>query len=298
MLTISLLSIGLMTGCKKEAKLTPSDKPEDIYSDSSLPQGNHPYDADILQLFKNYRTFFLYKYQPRDLYYNVLYNSGGVYDSASNTVTKGGYFDVPADQQYVGDQLNMLKQLWLNYYPDSLLRKGLPQKVYLLDSMYFSLPGQGTPGDLIYWYYYDVVYPGGDYIAVTWGAARIKSMTPDDKYYFKSRINDVFLTKAHAAGAITTSKVFAAVSDYSSVDYYNYNAMGLVDYYSKTPDLDWDAFVRIIVSNSYATLTSPGNILDPSVDTQGLIMKKYHIVLAYFMSTFGVDLQAIGNAGI
>jgi len=38
--------------------------------------------------------------------------------------------------------------------------------------------------------------------------------------------------------------------------------------------------------------------LHPGVDTKGLIRKKYEIVIAYFKSTFGVDLQAIGDAGI
>ena len=52
-----------------------------------------------------------------------------------------------------------------------------------------------------------------------------------------------------------------------------------------------------IVSNSYATLTSPGNILDPAVDVNGLIRQRYDMMIAYFKTLFGVDLQAIGDAG-
>jgi hypothetical protein len=107
-----------MTGCRKEAKLTPTTDPEDVYSGHTLPQGNHPYDADIKQMFDKYQTLFLYKYVHHDLYYNVTNDIGGTYDTVSNTTTKAGYFDVPADQAYIGILLDTLKSLWLNYYPD------------------------------------------------------------------------------------------------------------------------------------------------------------------------------------
>ena len=50
-LTVSLALSWLATGCKKEAKLTPTPDPENVYSGKTLPQGNHPYDAEIQQLF-------------------------------------------------------------------------------------------------------------------------------------------------------------------------------------------------------------------------------------------------------
>jgi hypothetical protein len=294
-LPVLLLSSCLITGCKKEAKLTPSEKPEDVYSGHTLPQGNHPYDADIRQLFDKYGTMFLYKYVYNDLFFNISSFDGGAYDTATNTTTRGGYFDVPADQAYIGAQLDTLKAIWLNYYPDSLLKKGLPQKVYLVDSFYFAYPGPGRPTDN----YPDLLeaYLGGDYILATFGGARIQTISPEEKYTLKGALNSYFLAYAHARGAVKLSSDFTALTDYSAMTYSNYYSLGIIDYNNSTPEKDWDAYMMAIVSNSYAILTSPGNILDPAVDTKGVIRKKYDIMIAYFMSAFGVDLQAIGNAG-
>lgn len=295
-LPVLLISSWLMTGCKKEAKLTPSEGLENIASEHSLPQGNHPYDADIKQLFDKYNTLFLYKYVPNDLYYNISYLSGGAYDTASNQTIRGGFFDVPADEAYIGMQLDLLKEIWLGYYPDSLLKKGLPQKVYLVDSFFNAYAGPGRPSDNYPTLF--EAYTGGDYILATWGGARIQAMSPAERYTLKAAVNAAFLPIAHAKGAIKRSAAFTALTDFSAVTYSNYYKLGIIDYFSgNTPETDWDAYMKAIVSNSYATLTSPGNLLSPDVDTNGVIRKKYAIVIAYFQTTFGVDLQAIGNAG-
>ena len=296
-LTIVYLSSLLVTGCRKEAKLTPTTDPEDVYNGNTLPQGNHPYDADIKQLFDKYQTLFLYKYVHHDLYYNVNDDFSGIYDTVSDNTTKGGYFDVPADEGYIGALLDTLKNVWLNYYPDSLLKKGLPQKVFLVDSFYFAYPGPGKPVDN-----YPVmadVYSGGDYILAARGGARILNMTPEDRYAFKAQLNSAFLTFAHKLGAVRPSTTWGAITDYASLNYLNYYALGAIyqDPYGNNPDKDWDSYMTAIVSNSYATLTSPGNILDPAVDVNGLIRQRYDMMIAYFKTLFGVDLQAIGDAG-
>ena len=261
-LTLALMSSSLTTGCRKEAKLTPTTKPEDIYGDPTLPQGNHPYDAEILQLFKNYHTLFLYKYQPKDIFYNITEDMRGTYDTATDMITKPGWFDVPADQQYVGMQLDMLKEIWLNFYPDSLLRKGMPQRVYLLDSFYYSfLPwpytAHGKPADFISPDYVGDGYLGGDHIIVTWGGARITGITQAEKYMLKGRLNTSFLVFAHKMGAIKVSAAFTSLTDYSAVNWSSYQDQGILyyilggNYYlADTPDMDWDKYMETIVSNS------------------------------------------------
>jgi len=288
-----------MTGCKKEAKLTATTKPEDVYGDPTLPQGNHPYDAEILQLFKDYRTLFLYKYKSHDLYYNITDDLAGVYDTAADKTVKTGYFDVPANEAYVGQQLDLLKELWLKYYPDSLLRKGLPQKVFLADSFYFAYKGPGKP--INNWPTMFSAFNGGDYILASWGGSRIADITPEEKYEMKGQLNAAFLLFTHKQGAIKPIAAFKAQTDYGGVNQTNYYEQGLIEYdYNggNTPDRDWDAYTTMIVSNSYDVLTSPGYYLSPDVDTKGTIRKKYDIMIAYFKTTFGVDLQAIGNAGL
>ena len=142
------------------------------------------------------------------------------------------------------------------------------------------------------------MYQGGDYLLVTYGSARVESMSNADKDALRGSLNAAFLAFAHAAGAVKRSPAFTAITNYAAINYSNYQSLGIIDYFRSGVESDWDAFVETIVSNSYTTLTSPGNVLSPDVDTQGLIMKKYNVVIAYFMSAFGVDLQAIGNANI
>lgn len=292
--TALLLLFFVTAGCKKEDALTPSSEKENVYGDYTLPQGNHTYDADIVQLFQKYNTLFLYKYVPNDLYYQGNEYSGGIYDAAKDSTIWYGYFDVPASEAYVGQQLSLLKEIWLKFYPDAMLKMMLPKKVFLLDSFFFAYNGPGKPVDN--WPTFYDTYQGEDFFAVSWGGTRINTITVAEKYAFKSTLNALFLTTARKKGLIKRSAPFSALTDYTAVTYTNYLSMGVIDYYNRTPDTDWDAFMTMIVSNSYTDLTSPGGYLDPSVDTSGLIRKKYDVMIAWFKSVWGVDLQAIGNA--
>ncbi|WP_420712332.1 hypothetical protein [Pedobacter sp. SL55] len=80
---------------------------------------------------------------------------------------------------------------------------------------------------------------------------------------------------------------------------------GIIPSYTSsiTPVSDWNAYVMAMVTLSEADLnrsvantnTSPVGILNPTKDTNRLIQKRYNIVRNYFINTFQVDLQAIGN---
>lgn len=293
--TFLFIAVMLLTACKKEGALTPSEEPENVVGDHTLPQGNHPYDATILQLFQRYNSLFLYKYAPSDLYYNITTWSGGSYDPVKNETTRPGLFDVPADEDFVGMQLDLLKESWLKYYSDDLLKKGLPKKVILLDSIFYSGYGPGTPVEWLY-YYYDA-HDGGDYFAVSWGGPRVQNITAEEKYLFKGTMNSVFLRHIHRRNIIKHTSAFVAMTDYSAVTSWNYWEHGIINYKNGGAAEDWDYYVDAIVSNTYTTLTAPGNILDPATDTKGLYRKKYKAVIDYFQNELSIDLQAIGNAG-
>jgi hypothetical protein len=297
-LTAFLCLCCFVTACKKEEKLSPTEEKENVYGDHTLPQGNHAYDADILQLFQKYNTLFLYKYVPHDLYYSQGYYSGytgGTYDPVKDSVTRVGYFDVPANEAWIGQQLNLLKEIWMKFYPDAVLKAMLPKKVFLLDSFYRAYPGPGKPLDN--WPEPYDTYQGEDFFAVTWGGPRINTITTDEKYAYKSTLNIMFLSTAYKKGLLLRSPAFTAVTSYAAVTRDNFKDLGLMDYGDRTPDYDWIAFMTTIVTNSYAELTASGGVLHSGFDTKGMIRKKYDIMLTYFLSAYGVDLQAIGNAG-
>ncbi|MBO9635132.1 MAG: hypothetical protein J7578_18625, partial [Chitinophagaceae bacterium] len=141
------------------------------------------------------------------------------------------------------------------------------------------------------------VYSGGDYMLVTWGSSRMDAMTPEERYTYKSDLNTLFLQRAHELNAVKTQPAFTALTDYSAVNSTNWRQLGLVDQGANTPQKDLDAYLKVIVSNSFAKATAPGGYLHPSFDVNGVIRKKYDIVISYFINAFGVDLQAIGNEG-
>lgn len=293
-LTVVLLTF-LVTGCKKEAKLTPSDKPEHVKNHQVLPQGNHPYDTEILRLYQKYGTLFLYKYDSLDLYYNIDEYMGGTYDPVKNETTIYGLFDTPADEAYIGQQLDMVKDLWMKYWPDALLKSAMPHKFYLVDSFFYAYNGPGTPADN-WWEMYDF-YEGPDYFLVSWGSDRLNTIPATAKYNMKAKLNARFLVLAHLRGFIKPTAAFAAVTNYGAATYANHKEMGIIDWTRSGLQKDWDVYMETIVSNTFTKLNSPGNVLHPAVDKKGVIKKKYDIVIAYFQSAFGVDLQAIGNAG-
>ena len=135
-----------------------------------MSQGNHDYDKDILEMFKKYNTLFLYKYNPRDIYYNTDEYVGGTYFPDKDS-TAAGLFDVPSDEAWVGKQIKLLQELWLDYYPNEFLRQGLPLRVFLVDSLYSAKNGIGSPVKLLNNNY--LVRRGVDYILVTYVASGV-----------------------------------------------------------------------------------------------------------------------------
>ena len=63
-------------------------------------------------------------------------------------------------------------------------------------------------------------------------------------------------------------------------------------------------YVEAIVSNTYedliaeypATNYTNKGILNPVKDVNGLIRQRYDILIKHMKDTYGIDLQAIGNA--
>ena len=293
-----------VASCEREADLEPTPELEGVYGDPTLPQGNHDYDTRIVAMFKTYKTMFLYKYLPHDLYWNVTQWKGGTYDPVRDTTYQAngnyednGYFDTPADENYVGQQLNMLDDIWLDFYPDKYLIQCLPHKVYLLDSLYRSMAKKGTPNRNVI-----LAYSGGDFIAATWGGARILQMTPAEKIALKNAVNTIFMGFATRRGGAVTPGTFRIVSNYQTTTI-PYNENGFLNNNINNEGSDWTSYLNAIVTTPYSKMiaidgsaTGGPGILHPDFDTKGLIQRKYDIVIDFFKTVHGFDLQAVGNA--
>ena len=62
-----VLGVWIWMGCDDTETLTPSQESEPIYV---LPQGAHDYDEKIVEWHKRCGFYILYKFEPRDLYFN------------------------------------------------------------------------------------------------------------------------------------------------------------------------------------------------------------------------------------
>ena len=68
---------------------------------------------------------------------------------------------------------------------------------------------------------------------------------------------------------------------------------------------DVNYYIEAIISTSYEDLNSEYNnvdsykgVLNPIKDVNGLIRKKYDILVNYFKGEYGIDLQKIGDSVI
>lgn len=295
----SLLLVCVAIGCNEEKALTPSEAPELIYGKYTLPQGDHDYDKDILSFYKECSSLLLYKFTSKDFGWNV---SGNVnWDPVRDTIG-GGFEAMPADEQYVGQQIDLLNKKLFAYFPKSFLAGYLPQRILLcskLNQVQYGLDHYPTDEDRIFL----DVYNGFHHIAVNWGNKSILTMTATEKNTFKNAVCQAFFLTIFpltGSGLIEIPQSFVRVSNYTlSFPEGDKKAMygnGILDYgHRSAPLYDWFDYIKLIVSTPYDELTSEGGVLSPEVDVNGKVREKYDLMINFFKTGYGFDLQAIGD---
>ena len=304
-ITLLLLTTGLVvTGCKKEGALTASEDNQGY----TLPQGNHSYDTAILDLYNKFGTYFLYKFTDKDTYWtptgwkNAIQTATGTWNT--------GYEVTQANENYISRQLGLINKGWFSFYNDQFLLKFLPAKIMLcgsVDSIYtnyiFTPTYQAVKAvkSVGAWYNYDN-------ICINYGSAGVTTMTSKDSIAFAAKSNLLFIQSIYGRNLTPVTNDFTSVANYN-VTLSNQAAayaQGIITNYinSRSPQIDWNAYLEAMVSRSEANLnkstantdqTSLG-MLNATKDTNGKIRQRYNIVRNYFISMYGVDLQAIGNA--
>ncbi|OQP57780.1 hypothetical protein A3860_09135 [Niastella vici] len=294
----------MVTGCKKEGALTASEDEQGY----TLPQGYHGYDTTILDLYNKYSAYFLYRFTDKDTYWtptgwkNATLNSSGTWNT--------GYGVTRADTNFISSQLALIKKLWLSYYTDKFLVKFLPAKVMLcasVDSLYttyvFTPTFQAINADKSVgaWFNYDN-------ICVNYGNAGVTAMTSGDSLKFLAKTNLIFIQSIPGRNLSAPTNDFTSVANYNGTfsSQANAYAQGIITIYynGRSAQLDWNAYMEAMVSRSEANLKkSTANtdmtymgILNTTKDSNGKIRQRYNIIRNYFITNYGVDLQAIGNA--
>jgi len=304
--SIALLAVILVVAgaCKKEAALTPSTGNIGYV----LPQGNNSYDTTILNYYKKYGCYLLYKFTGKDTYWTPTGWKNAYTDTAS--VAHTGYVAQQATEAYVSKQLSLINKLWFSYYSDKFLKDFLPAKIMLsstVDSGYIGFVSTPTFHTVLLtkavaaWYNYDN-------ICVNNARAVIDSMSARDSITYLGKVNLVFMQSIAGRNLANPTSDFASATNYAatvSSTAAQYAAGILFIYYNgPTAAKDWGMYMQAMVSTSetrlnkstVATDATFSGILNATKDVNGVIRKRYNIIRNYFINTYNVDLQAIGNA--
>ncbi len=309
---VLLLQMIFVTACYTEDELTPSGE----MTSYSVPQGDHDYDDVIVSYYEKYGSCLLYKFTEKDTYWTPSAWMNGVLGENGKT----GYIVYFADENYIGNQLGLIEDLWFSHYSDEFLSAFLPVKVMLcseIDSIQMefvftpSFHVEYTGKKVDAWYNYDN-------ICVARGNVSATQMTAMDSLLFRDKINRVFIESILGRGLSVPTKDFESVVNYESAltslpasDIWALGIPSVVDWvnymeYSVTND--WESFILMMICYSEEYLnrepqlnawgqydTNWEGILNPAKDVNGLLKKRYDMVRNYFIENYNMDLQSVGN---
>ena len=162
----------LFCSCAKDSALGPDVSLERDYV---LPQGKSPQaDGRIVDLYEKYGSYFLYDFTLLDLNWNQVANS------TSYKLALG-------DPAYAGDMLDLLDEVWLQFYPEEFLKKNLPYRVFMADTIYQVLSYMDRP--------MECVKTGDNSLAFGYMNADTKKKTATEKLALKNTVQTLFFCR-------------------------------------------------------------------------------------------------------
>ena len=248
-----------------------------------LPQGLSDADDRIEEYYKRYGTYILYNYTDEDFYYEL----GGM-----NVVHK-----LP-DPMYVGDMLDLLEDIWFDFYPEDFHKKYMPLKIMLADYIASVDSYTGT------------IYPmfllsGSSCQGFGFCSDTLKKLSPATKLEFKSTLHMALWQRW--VEQMEFPEEFFSVSDYShatvldpSSEDYARNR-GFVAYIG----YDWSLYPDGLTGQLDKKMDVTSFLMNMIVRTSmqwkddlqwPLVKQKYDILRNFLQDTYGFDIQKVGDA--
>lgn len=246
-----------------------------------LPQGKSDADDRIMNYYDQYGTYILYEYSDLEFRYefpNLIYD-----------------YELP-DLAYVGDMLDLLEDIWFDFYPVDFHKKYMPLKIMLAKQFVY----QNTFGVTTLYF----TASGTSSIGIGFCSDTLRKITPETKLGFKNDLQGSLWTTW--LNKVEFPDEFFTISDYS------YNAdmdpmsdnyarkRGFVTYYFSGMALEWSTSGTL---DSQIDLLSflTGMLIRTSEDWKTdleypLVKKKYDILRSWFQEKYGFDMQNIGDA--
>ncbi|WP_292266000.1 putative zinc-binding metallopeptidase [Butyricimonas sp.] len=264
------------TACSEDDSIGHVDPLEPDYV---LPTGT-PVDDTIANYYKRYGSYFLYKYTDLEFYYEISYRADYSYEIA--------------DPLYVEDMLDLLKEVWMDFYPTEFHQKYMPHRIFIA----------GTLLD----YFEDEIFTftGTNSLYVGFCSNELENVTPEKKWECKKTLQRLLWSKWGVV--INAPEEFTRISDYTTRveddseqarnrgflsghfdDGEEYEWSSELHYYSRkeVEQKDFCSFLVHMTTRTSAELTS---------DLQyPLVRKKYDFLQKWFKEKYNIDLKEIGD---
>ena len=262
-LFIYILMLLALLSCSDEDRLEPSPDFEALYS---LPQGTHDYDQKILDYYNRFGCYFLYVYTVEQACWSV------------DRKLEDTEITLP-DENRIKQLLELIDNKFLKYYPDTLLRRTMPLRLFLT----------GSTLEKLYWTE-DGILPGYNSLLIP--GAREMEYSPSFIMNFKNTFHQGFIEN-YLVKKVQIPKEFKQVSrDYYGLPF-NRGYGFFSNTGSKNVEADWKEFLvqAAINTQEYLKMRYFNAMFDPN----GLLEKKYNVVIKYMIENYNVDIAAIGN---
>lgn len=256
--------------CSKKETLTPSES-QPLYT---LPQGNEVYDKDIVDFYKKYGTYILYKFNENDFRWRF---SPSLLEKLATE----------ADPAYVDASLNSLDKYLFAYYDENTLQEILPFKILLCSKI---VEIEQFTGDTL-----NIPMPATwsiSHIAFGHSNERFDNLTEEELLNLKGSLHGALWACAAARGKLLLPKAFDNMTNYGVVTPLNFKNYGLFSDCFTVYEALFDYVMRITSRTKEEFQTE---FLGPVNDPTGIFQRKYDALIQQFL-TYGIDLHAIGNA--
>lgn len=322
---VAFAALAAFTSCNyDEDELTPSG----VTSSYQLPQGSHDYDATIQKFYEENGVYLLYKFSNKDAYWTPSGWTNGT--PSEDNSGKQGFTVKAADETYVGQQVNLLNEVWFSKLSATAKKRLLPTIILLCSEV----------NNVVFTYDFFPVFKSyyaespilSHYnyanLCVTYGSSAITSLTEAQKKEYANSIIESWAEYISEHKAEPTSE-FSTSIDYSStaITYLSSPAeccaAGTLNAgYNTTAVKDWQLFLDMMMLYPESYLTEDAGdlsnvwsftnyvngdyvydyegifhgILNLKRDTKGLLKQRYDIVRNYFITNYDFDPQSVGNS--
>ena len=288
-LIICLLMIcTAMVSCGDD-DITPSDDNRLIV----FPQGNNDYDKVIMQIYDQYGTQILYRYSPEMMRWQV--------------TDKLGYVCRQADEQYVAQAVDFIRNNCLQFYHPDSLKKYLPYRIYLASDLgrlfdYSGLDAAGNNVSVNDTLWHTAASTGYANLCFGLASSRLPSLSDDSLRLAKGELNAAMLAYAIGQWFISVPAAFTK-EEVQGVNWYNYvgsyNTYGLLEYIeakTMTPAQDFAIFLKYLIA--YPIEKFDERFTVKTFDTSGRIARKSKVVRQWMKDEYGIDLEQIAKENI